>query len=594
MISQDIIFGKLNEQQKIAVETTEGPLLVFAGAGSGKTRVLVYKVLWLLHEKKIDPSTILMVTFTNKAAGEMKSRVGVSLGFIGTFHSLCAYILRRNSTYCNLDSNFIIYDEDDKKAIIKKLITEYSSNRKLTYSAVSSRISSAKDNLITPKEYKALIKNEYDTDMYTIYVQYQQKLETSNAVDFDDLIVKTVELFQNNINVLSKYQSIFKYILVDEFQDTNFSQYILCKLIAQKHQNITVVGDFSQSIYSWRGADITNLTKFERDFAPVAVFNLIINYRSTQNILQFANDVISHNQSHPILKLQTDNQEGEEVEVISHYNEADEALFVVSEIEKKIELGIEVDSIAVLYRMNAQSRIIEEAFLHAGIPYILIGGVRFYERKEIKDLISYLRYLLNDKDEISKQRILKLGKKTFEKFIYLCTRLRKKITTLTSQEILEDILQSTGYIDRYDELVPEEASRIENIKELLSVAHTYQKLPEFLEQIALVESEYAQSEKTQKSGVRLMTLHQSKGLEFPIVFIIGLEEGILPHARSMYDILSLEEERRLFYVGITRAREKVYITYAQKRFMFGRGGISQISRFLEPNSEYIDTIPKTF
>ncbi|MBI3366650.1 UvrD-helicase domain-containing protein, partial [Candidatus Roizmanbacteria bacterium] len=382
----------------------------------------------------------------------------------------------------------------------------------------------------------------------------------------------------------SQYQKKYTNILVDEFQDTNYAQYTLTRLLSEKSKNITVVGDFSQSIYSWRGADIKNLEKFQEDFSDVKVFNLEENYRSSQKILDFAYEVISKNQTHPILHLFTDNKEGEEVEFFEAENEEYEALHIADTI-KELSRHDAYSSLAVLYRTNAQSRIIEEAFLHYGIPYVLVGGTRFYERKEIKDVLSYLRLLIHPEDEIAKDRVVKIGKKKWELFKTFYESVKDLIDQKTTDEFMEEIFRATGYLQLYNPDDEEDYTRLENIKELKSVAVTYPKLVEFLEQVALVESEYFEGEKKDgmNDGVRLMTLHQAKGLEFSHVFIIGLEEGLLPHSRSIDNIYELEEERRLFYVGITRAKSRLYITYTRRRFIFGRRGDTVKSRFIDEN-----------
>jgi DNA helicase-2/ATP-dependent DNA helicase PcrA len=398
--------------------------------------------------------------------------------------------------------------------------------------------------------------------------------------------MKAIDLFIKHPHILERYQKKYTHVLVDEFQDTNYAQYTLTRLLSKRSKNITVVGDLSQSIYSWRGADIKNLEKFERDFSDTQVFNLEENYRSTQKILDFAYKVISKNQTHPILHLFTSNTQGEDIDFYEADNEEYEALYIAGKI-KELSRHEDYSGLSVLYRTNAQSRIIEEAFLHYGIPYVLIGGAQFYERKEIKDVLSYLRLLINPEDEIAKERILKIGKKKWDSFKEIHPSLTKQAEKKTTSELMEELFQSTSYLQMYNPDDEEDYERLENIRELKSVAVTYPKLVEFLEQVALVESEYFEGErkKGNKDGVRLMTLHQAKGLEFSHVFIIGLEEGILPHSRSIDNIYELEEERRLFYVGITRAKKKLYITYARRRFIFGRRGDSAKSRFIDENWE---------
>lgn len=576
--------AQLNEHQRAAVTHTDGPSIILAGAGSGKTRVLTYKVLYLIEKKGIDPSRIAMMTFTNKAAQEMKLRVKKDLGFTGTFHSLGAKLLRHYAKYAGLDFNFVIYDEDDAESLIKQIMKSNPPQflRKITPKSVKYRISGAKDNLLTPSQLKIFADDEYSLYMTQLYGEYQKRLEKNNAVDFDDLIFKIVKMCQEHENIRKKYAEMFDYVLVDEFQDTNSGQYAMAKYLAGEKGNITVVGDFAQSIYSWRGADIRNLTRFEEDFENVHVFHLEQNYRSTQNVLDFAYDVIVENGGHPVLKLFTDNAEGEEVAIMQLMNEEAEAVYIAEEIKKRLH-EFTYDDFAVLYRMNAQSRVIEEVFLHYGMPYVLIGGTRFYERKEIKDILAYVRLTVNPDDEVSQERAIKIGKQRYKKLVTLIQTLREEETTYSTERLIEKILEETGYVGLYDPDDPEDGPRLENIKELRSVAQQFSDVNSFLEQIALVESEYSENERHKKGrhGVKLMTMHQAKGLEFPFVFIVGLEEGILPHSRSIFDKQSLEEERRLLYVGITRAKKKLFLTYAERRRMFGRGGYTQVSRFIQ-------------
>lgn len=581
------LFKDLNIEQKNAVLRINGPSIILAGAGSGKTRALVYKVLNLVLYHNIPPSLIVMITFTNKAASEMKTRINLHLqnmeksrlGFVGTFHSFCAHILRKSGPNIGIKNNFLIYDENDSINLIRKILKQNNTER-ITPSYVLNKISSAKSQLIDYKRYGDVFGDYNAGAIAEIYLKYEKEKQKNNALDFDDLIMKTVQLFIKNNLVLEKYQNKFKYILVDEFQDTNYSQYTITRLLGEKYQNVTVVGDFSQSIYSWRGADIKNLEKFNEDFPESKTFNLVQNYRSTQNILDFAYSVISKNETHPVLDLFTENIKGEDVEIHELENEEYETLYIASEINK-LKQKLQLNSFAVLYRTNAQSRIIEESFLHYGIPYILIGGTRFYARREIKDTLSYLRLFINPEDELSKDRIIKLGKRRWEKFNKFYKKTKKQVFKIPTVELIEQIFQETGYIQKYKLDDQEDYARLENINELKSVAMNFSQVDKFLEQVALVESEYFEGEKQRKDGVRLMTLHQAKGLEFPIVFIAGVEEGILPHARSIEDYFQLEEERRLFYVGITRAQKKLYITYAKKRFIFGKRGITEKSRFLE-------------
>lgn len=586
------IFLNLNKEQTEAVKIIDKPSIILAGAGSGKTRVLVSKVLNLILNHKVSGRKIVMITFTNKAAKEMKERVmscipaNSQLGFVGTFHSFCAMILRRSGEHIGVLSDFVIYDTDDCQVILKSIIKEI--NSRYSPSFFMNKISEAKNKIISPSNFLNFFSYYKSSEVADVYSRYQKELKKNMAVDFDDLIMKVVELFENHRNVLDFYQDKFNFFLVDEFQDTNKAQYALTKLLSMKHKKITVVGDFSQSIYSWRGADMQNLKMFSLDFDECVKIKLQTNYRSTQNILDFAYEVINQNETHEILELKTVKDKGCDIVFHVSLNEEEEAVFVAKKI---IELARNTDysDMAVLYRTNAQSRIIEEVFLHFGIPYVLVGGTRFYERKEIKDILSYLRLINNPSDTVSLERIQKLGKKRFALFKELYSNLKSADKTYLTDELITLILEKTQYLDLYDETVEEDYSRLENIKELRSVATRFININEFLEQVALVESEYFMSEKDGgvKKGVKLTTLHQAKGLEYDCVFITGLEEGILPHSRSVDDNFSLEEERRLFYVGITRAKTQLFITRANKRMIFGRRNESAPSRFLPTDNSLI-------
>ena len=584
-----LLFESLNEAQKKAAFFVDGSSLILAGAGSGKTRVLIAKVVYLIKEKKVPPSSIMMVTFTNKAALEMKERIekelgsNLKLGYIGTFHSFGALVLRRFWKEANIAKNFLIYDEDEQLSLIKNILKK-EKIEKLTPSFFAYYIGLAKNEMITPEVFLEKFSFYKKNLVAQVYYLYQKELEENNALDFDDLLLKTVFLFKKNPSVLDFYQKQLNYFLIDEFQDTNFLQYELIKSLAKKAKQVTAVGDFSQSIYSWRGAKMENLFRFQKDFSKVSLFYLEKNYRSTQKILDFAYQIISQNQSHPILKLYTDKDGGEEIEIFEAENEEEEAIFVAREI---LEIGKKPEffgeNIAVLYRVNAQSRILEEVFLHFGIPYILIGGVRFYERKEIKDILAFLRLLLYPNDQLALERVKKLGKKRFSAFKNFYERINSNLENYSTSEIIEEILKETDYLSLYQSESEEDFSRLENINELKTVASNFPNLIDFLDQVALVEAEYFEGEKKEdgKNKVRLMTLHQAKGLEFDYVFIVGVEEGLLPHSRSFDNFESLEEERRLFYVGITRAKKKLYISFAKKRFIFGRRFYALKSRFLE-------------
>lgn len=593
---ENALLKELNKDQRQAVLHTDGPAIILAGAGSGKTRVLTYKVLYLVTEKHVNPDAILMVTFTNKAAQEMKERIvkyfaehnvtASTQPFVSTFHSLCARILRIEGKHIGLSPSFVIYDTLDQLDTIKEAMGQlFISTRDFKPGSILATISQAKNELISEKEYPSFARGLFQQTVAKIYPVYQNILKENDALDFDDLLLKTVKLFQENEAVLNKYQETFRYILIDEYQDTNKVQYALTKLLAKKYNNVCVVGDFSQSIYSWRGADFQNLSRFKQDFEQVKEFSLSQNYRSTQKILDAASGVISRNTMHPVLKLWTENPDGEEIQLYEAKNEQDEAEFIVRMIN---HLGIQdLSQVAVLYRTNAQSRVIEEVFLHYAIPYLLIGGTRFYERKEIKDVVSYLRHLSNPKDSISLKRIEKLGKGRLEK--YFSFQEKTDMTKLTTIEVLDQVLHATDYLAFYDEEDEEDRARLENIKELRSVALAYPNLTEFLENITLVEQEALNQEKNagRKNAVTLMTLHAAKGLEFPVVFMIGMEEGVFPHARSLMDRSELEEERRLCYVGMTRAREKLFLTYARRRLFFGQRSSNTTSRFLLEIPEHV-------
>ncbi len=575
---------QLNREQQAAVEYLSGPSIILAGAGSGKTRVLVHKVLNLIDKKKVLAREILMITFTNKAASEMKRRMGTTqLGFVGTFHALCARILRIDGDQIGIDKNFVIYDESDQLMLIKEIIKKIHTNFSPKY--FLNRISAAKGELIQSEDYKKIFMDYSSEVVGQVYKEYQLKLRKNKALDFDDILLFAHELLTHRPALLQKYQRRYSHILVDEFQDTNTAQYQIAKQLSGKNRNITVVGDFSQSIYSWRGADIGNLNKFKTDFEGCKVFHLEENYRSTQQILDYAFSIISQNTTHPILHLRTTNKKGEDVVVYEATDEQDEAFFIIDEMRRYISLNPQ-SSLGILYRTNAQSRIIEEALLHASMPYVLIGGTRFYDRKEVKDVLSYLRFLVNPEDEVAVQRLEKIGKTRLSKLKLEYVKIKDRIDSIPSSELMEIIFSATGYLELYDLHDPEEYARLENIKELKSVALRFPDIFEFLEQVALVESEFSEHEKLNKkkaddlSGISLMTLHQAKGLEFDYVWVIGLEEGLLPHSRSVDDLFQLEEERRLFYVGITRARRKLYITHARRRFIFGRRGETMKSRFL--------------
>ncbi len=582
----------LNPEQKKAVLFDKGPLLVLAGAGSGKTRVLTYKTSFYILEKKVNPQNILLLTFTNKSAEEMKQRIKnqllpqlkpLVLPFAGTFHSLCAKILRKEGKHLGILPSYLIYDKTDQKDLIKHVMGLLDiSTQKFQPASISATISSAKNELMDPDEYKKYARGYFQETVAKIYPLYQQLLSDYQALDFDDLILKTVKIFEQEPKVLQTYENLFKYILVDEYHDTNHAQYKLTKLLAKNHQNLTVVADCSQSIYGWRGADFRNVLNLQKDFPSIKTINLEQNYRCSKTILKAAFSVINKNTTHPVLNLWTENFTGNKIKFYQALSEKDEALFIVQEVlGQMVNNHASFDDFVVLYRTNAQSRVLEEAFLQASLPYILVGGVRFYERKEIKDCLAYLRLLQNPKDRISYKRVEKLGKRKLDKFLELQEKI--DLTKIKTIDLLKKVLETVDYWSFFNKKDEKDLARIENIKELFSVALEFTKLTDFLENVALVEQEY-QSEtdlKTEgKKAVTLMTLHAAKGLEFKTVFMTGMEEGIFPHSRSLLAKDELEEERRLAYVGITRAKENLYLTCSRQRLYFGSQNYNQISRFI--------------
>lgn len=583
MDTKEILAG-LNTEQQAAIEKTTGPVLVLAGAGSGKTKVLTQKLCYILSNKLAYPSEVLMVTFTNKAAAEMKERVVRLLGnnaevpFMGTFHSYGARFLRIEGHHLGLSSNFVIYDEKDSVDLIATVMDELNISTKTTKpQAVKYNISSAKNEMVSSKSYAGYARGYFQETVAKIYDAYEQKMLEANAVDFDDLLKKVVDLLNDNEDIKQKYAGRYKYLLVDEYQDVNAAQYQLTKILSSKYGNLTVVGDASQAIYAFRGADFRNIVNFERDFKDVTVINLEENYRSTNTILSAANAVISQNRSHPVLKLWTKNGQGELIRLIQAPEEQAEGNIIASII---INSGRDYKDFAVLYRTNAQSRSIEEAFIKNGVPYNLVGGVRFYDRKEIKDVLAYLRIIANDKDLVATARIIKLGKRKYQSFL---ARVGEINNTLSPSEILADVLEVSEYLSRFDEKDPEDAGRVENIRELASVAEKFGNLDEFLENVALMETGAplaGEGTGEKNSEVTLMTIHSAKGLEFPVVFMSGMEEGLFPHSRSLIDPAQLEEERRLCYVGMTRAKEVLFLTYTSNRLYFGVRGSSIPSRFL--------------
>lgn len=575
----------MNKAQQEAVTFADTPLLILAGAGSGKTKVLTHRVAHFI-KNGVPPENILLLTFTNRASGEMIKRVNKILNIEhrtldivsgGTYHSFCAKILRRYHHVLDLDLNFTIFDTDDQIDTIKQVFAKIGADPKYVKPhSVLHTISSAKNELIGPVEYDGFARGDFQKIVARIYPLYQNLLKQYSALDFDDLLVKAVELLKNS-EVLESLQKTFTHVLVDEYQDTNKAQYQITKKLVQKENHLTCVGDFSQAIYSWRGADYKNMLMLKSDFPDLTIINLEQNYRSTQNILDAANFVVSKNTHHPILSLWTDRNSGSKITFYAADNEWSEAEFVASQI-------VDYKNTAILYRTNAQSRIIEEVFLRLGIPYTLVGGVRFYERKEIKDILAYIRLLIHPDDDVSKKRAEKIGKTRLNKLLANSSWFTE---TKKSSEYIDEIVRITGYLELYDPENEEDMERLENIKELRNVAFAHPDINLFLEQIALIEKETKKHRGANTDAVTLTTIHAAKGLEFKTVFIVGLEEGLFPHSRVGLETLDLEEERRLAYVAITRAMDKLYLTCASQRTIFGMRSASIPSRFLSDIPEHL-------
>ena len=629
---QNLIEG-LNDKQKEAVLATEGPCLVIAGAGSGKTKVLTHKIAYLLSEKNVKPWNILSITFTNKAANEMKQRVEKLVGeasqemWLGTFHSICVRILRRFIDRIGFDTTFLIFDSTDQRTLVKECIKSIGLDDKLfTDRSVLSEISNGKNDMLEPKAYQVKYNGDFRKEKIgEVYELYQKKLKENNALDFDDIINYTIKILTENPDVLEYYTEKFKYVLVDEYQDTNKAQFMLVSILASKYGNITVVGDNDQGIYSFRGADITNILNFEKDFPGSKIVKLEQNYRCTGNILKAANAVIKNNENKYDKKLWTENEEGKLPCIYKAEDEYDEASYIVKQINMlKMEEYLKLSDFVILYRMNSQSRAIEDIFRRENIPYKIIGGLKFYERKEIKDIIAYLRLIFNTSDNLSLKRIInepkrgigktsldniqdisdKTGKSTYEiikyaeqyelnrvkansiQFVEVIEELRKQVNQIPISELIKLTLNKTGYVKALEnENTIEAESRIQNLEEFLTVAIEFEEqmaentLAEFLESISLT-SDIDNMEESEDT-VTLMTLHSAKGLEFPVVFLVGMEEGIFPGYKSIGEIKELEEERRLFYVGITRAMQYLYLTCAKRRTIFGSTSYNQMSRFLK-------------
>ncbi|HFZ9880753.1 TPA: DNA helicase PcrA [Streptococcus agalactiae] len=633
-----LIIG-MNDKQAEAVQTTDGPLLIMAGAGSGKTRVLTHRIAYLIDEKYVNPWNILAITFTNKAAREMRERA-IALNpatqdtLIATFHSMCVRILRREADYIGYNRNFTIVDPGEQRTLMKRIIKQLNlGTKKWNERSILGTISNAKNDLLDEIAYEKQAGDMYTQVIAKCYKAYQEELRRSEAMDFDDLIMMTLRLFDQNKDVLAYYQQRYQYIHVDEYQDTNHAQYQLVKLLASRFKNICVVGDADQSIYGWRGADMQNILDFEKDYPQAKVVLLEENYRSTKKILQAANNVINHNKNRRPKKLWTQNDEGEQIVYHRANNEQEEAVFVASTIDNIVrEQGKNFKDFAVLYRTNAQSRTIEEALLKSNIPYTMVGGTKFYSRKEIRDVIAYLNILANTSDNISFERIVNepkrgVGPGTLEKirsFAYeqnmslldassnvmmsplkgkaaqavwdlanLILTLRSKLDSLTVTEITENLLDKTGYLEALQvQNTLESQARIENIEEFLSVTKNFDDNPEitvegetgldrlsrFLNDLALIAD--TDDSATETAEVTLMTLHAAKGLEFPVVFLIGMEEGVFPLSRAIEDADELEEERRLAYVGITRAEQILFLTNANTRTLFGKTSYNRPTRFI--------------
>ena len=624
----------LNKEQQQAVQHTEGPLLILAGAGSGKTKVLTVRIAHLLAQG-VNPYEILAITFTNKAAKEMKSRVESLVGdvanriWLSTFHSFCAKFLRFElDNFLGYNSNFTIYDTSDSQAVIKAALKALNLDDKYyPVGAMIGAISDAKNKLLFASDFRKQARDFYQQKVADVYEYYERELRKNNALDFDDLLLVAVKLLQSNEAVLDKYSKRFRYVMIDEYQDTNHAQYLLAKLLASHWKNIAVVGDADQSIYAWRGADIQNILDFEKDYPNCRSIKLEQNYRSTKIILDAANAVIENNEGRPKKNLWTDKTEGAKIQHFTAQSEHEEAAFIGDTIAKKHDIhGVPYGDMAILYRTNAQSRVLEEALIKRALPYTMVGGTKFYDRKEIKDVLAYLRVLYNPFDDLSLLRIINVPKRSIgattvaklqdyarangtslfmtltqlhlvdtikgktkeklEEFGILIFTLVAEMEDKTVLDILESILDRTGYLAQLEESTdPQDQARAENIGELLSVAKDFQDtnptgtVEDFLEQVALVND--VDSFEQEESKVTLMTLHAAKGLEFPIVFLGGLEEGLFPHSRTLMNPEEIEEERRLAYVGITRAEKELYISNATTRTVFGRTSSYLPSRFID-------------
>ena len=620
----------LNDRQKEAVLWGDGPLLLLAGAGSGKTSVLTTRVAYLIKERGIDPRNIVAITFTNKAAKEMKERIIKQVGSVGyniqisTFHSFGLRIIKENFERLGYDKNFTIIDSDDSLTVIKRILKDMNiDSKRCNPKFIKNQISSCKNEMVTVEKYHNLVNDEVSDIMYKVYKKYQETLLRNNSLDFDDLLIKPIELFNKHPEVLQQYQELFKYVFIDEYQDTNEAQYLLSKMISAKYKNICVVGDDSQSIYSWRGANFKNILNFEKDYKDAKVILLEQNYRSTKTILNAANSVIKNNTKKKDKNLWTENEQGEKIKYVRALDEKDEASFVTREIKKLKSDGVSLDDIAVLYRTNAQSRTIEEGFLNSNIPYRIVGAFAFYSRKEIKDLLAYLKLIYNPKDDVSLIRVINypkrgIGPKTIDnlsmdavlkgtsmfeviekgkelEFKNTILEMKEKSETLSLTETIDMVLDKSGIKSELEaEHTLEADIRLENLEEFKSITKTFEEesgiasLEDFLNEVSLVSDVNDQKEDG-ASKVTLMTIHAVKGLEFKYVFVIGMEENIFPHVNCVEGPDGLEEERRLCYVAITRAKKKLYLINALKRTLFGRTSVNMPSRFInEIDKDLID------
>ena len=624
----------LNDRQKEAVLYGDGPLLILAGAGSGKTSVLTKRVAYLIKERNVSPKNIVAITFTNKAAKEMKERIIKEVGKegydiqISTFHSFGLRIIKENYEKLGYEKNFTIIDSDDSLTVVKKILKEMGIDpTRFNPKFIKNQISSCKNEMVTPEKYKNLVNDELSDITYKVYKKYQDTLLRNNSLDFDDLLIKPIELFNKYKEVLENYQELFKYVFIDEYQDTNEAQYILSKMISAKYKNICVVGDDAQSIYSWRGANFKNILNFEKDYKNAKVILLEQNYRSTKTILNAANSVIKNNINKKDKNLWTDNSLGEKIKYVRTNDEKDEASYVTREIRNLVNNGVSLDDIAVLYRTNAQSRTIEEGFLNSNIPYKIVGAFAFYSRKEIKDLLAYLKLIYNTKDDVSLMRIInypkrKIGAKTIEnlsmdavlngtsmfdvissgkelEFKKLILEMKEKSEVLSLTETIDMVLDKSGIKSELESEHSLEADiRLENLNEFKSITKTFEEesgiasLEDFLNEVSLV-SDVNDQKNDNSPKVTLMTIHAVKGLEYKYVFVIGMEENIFPHVNSCEEDGGIEEERRLCYVAITRAKEKLYLVNALRRMLYGKTSVNMPSRFInEIDKDLIDAPEK--